>query len=283
MGTVMGQRWRAAGFPLRVYNRTPSRAAALADAGAVVASTPREAASGADVVISMVADDDASRAIWFGPEGALAGLKAGAVAVEQSTLSPAFIRELAAAAAAKDASFLDAPVGGGPTFATEGRLVVFAGGEAAALDKVRPVLAAIAARIEHIGGVGAGVTWKLINYMIAGAQVASLAEALALARRAGISYERAGDLIRQGAVASPVIVSKLPRMVEGRFDDAEAALRLVAKDQRYTLDLARALGADLDILPAVVSLFSRAEQQGLGDFDVAAIVGAVGATDGKKI
>ncbi|MFN3960583.1 MAG: NAD(P)-dependent oxidoreductase [Parvularculaceae bacterium] len=282
MGTAMARRWRAAGFPLRLCNRTPSKAAALAEIGAVAAATPAEAAAGADVIISMVADDEASRAVWFGSDGALAGLKAGAVAIEQSTLSPAFIRALATAAAATGADFLDAPVGGGPPVAAAGKLVVFAGGEAAVLDRVRPVLAAIAERIEHVGGVGAGATWKLINYMIAGAQVTSLAEGLALARRAGIPLARAGELLRQGVVASPVVLSKLPRMVEGRFADAEAPLRLVAKDQRYTLDLAGALGARLDLQPVVAGLFARAERQGLGDLDVAAIFEAIEAAGGNE-
>lgn len=275
MGTAMAKRWLAAGHKLRLYNRTAAKAKALEAAGAVVAATPREAATGADVVVSMVADDDAAHAVWFGADGAIAGLSPGALAIEQGTLSPAFIRELGRAVEMVGARFIDAPVGGGPSIAAAGKLVIFAGGAAEDVEAARPIFEAVASRIEHVGEAGAGATWKLINYMIAGAQIASLAEGLALAKRAGISLERAGDLITKGAAASPAVVSKVPRMVERRFDNPDAALRLVAKDQRYTLDLARTLGADVSLLPVVSAMFDRAEEAGLGDLDLAAVFEAV--------
>ena len=275
MGSAMAVRWLGAGFPLAVYNRNRSRAEALAAVGARAAASPREAAQGADVVISMVADDDASRAMWLGEAGAAAGLKEGAIAIEQSTLSPPFIRDLAAKAGGRGARFLDAPVAGGPSAVAKGALAIFVGGDAVTLDEARPVFAAVASRIEHVGEVGAGAAWKLINYMMAGAQLASLAEALTLAQKAGVAPARAADLISKSVVASPAVLAKLPRMSERRFTDPDAALRLVAKDQRYALDLARALGADLELLPTVAALYARAVREGLGDLDLAAVIEAV--------
>jgi 3-hydroxyisobutyrate dehydrogenase len=275
MGAAMAARWLEQGFPVTVWNRSPGRAAGLAGKGANVVATPHDAAAVADVVVAMVADDDASRSVWLGPDGAVAGLRAGAIAIESSTLSPKWIRELASEATAAGARFLDAPVGGGPATVGAGALTVFVGGDAAALDAARPVLGAIAQRVEHVGGTGAGATWKLINYMMAAAQIAGAAEVLTLAEKAGIARGRAADLIRGSVTASPAVAGKLARMVEDRFGDPDVALRLVAKDERYGEDLARALGADPEILTAVSAIYQRAVAEGDGDLDLAAVVRTV--------
>jgi 3-hydroxyisobutyrate dehydrogenase len=276
MGSAMAARWRARNFPLAVWNRNPAKAEALAASGVQIGASPRAAATHADIVVSMVVDDDASREVWLEREGALAGLQRGAVAIEASTISPGWARDLGALAEKAGAQFLDAPVGGGPSAVASGSLAIFVGGSAAALDAARPALAVIASRIEHMGDVGAGATWKLINYMMAGAQLASLAEALTLAEKAGIAPSRAADLIRSSVVASPAVAAKLPRMIARRFSEPDAALRLVAKDQRYALDLARSLGAELEILPVVAAAYARAEREGLGDLDLAAILESIG-------
>lgn len=274
MGAAMGARWIEGGHSLVVYNRNPEKAAPLVAKGALLRANPREAAACADFVVSMVVDDEASRSVWLGEDGVLAGLKGGAVGIEASTVSPGWARELGDRALRAGAGFLDAPVGGGPSVAAAGRLVIFVGGAPATLERARPVLAAIG-RIEHLGDIGSGATWKLINYMMAGAQLAGLAEALALAAKAGIDPARAGALIAGSVVASPAVVGKLPRMVERRFAAPDAALRLVAKDQRYVLDLARSLGVELEILPAVAAIYRRAVEEGFGDLDLAAVAESV--------
>lgn len=287
MGTAFAARWRAAGYPLAVWNRSAAKAEALRADGVTVAATPRAAAAGADIIVAMVTDDDASRGVWLGPDGAFAGARQSAVAIDMSTISPALARALAAHAAKSGAKFLDAPVGGGPTAVAAGKLAVFVGGEAAAFEKARPVLAAIAGRVDHLGPAGAGVSWKLINYMMAGAQTAALAEALAMAEKAGVEPARAAELIRNSVVASPLVLAKLPRMVERRFDNPEAILSLVAKDQRYALEFSKSLGANLILQPAIAEIWRRAEEAGFGDMDLAAIVesvarranGAKGAND----
>lgn len=278
MGSRMAANWINRGFALTVWNRTRARAEPLAAAGATIAASPRAAAEGADFVWAMVADDDASRQVWLGEAGALAGIRRGAIAIDSSTLSPAWVRELAAEAGAKGVDFLDAPVGGSRPVAAEGKLAVFVGGDAAAFEKARPAFEAIGGRIHHLGPTGAGATWKLIHYMMAGAQIAGAAEGLALAQKAGIDVAKAAELIAAGVTASPAVVSKLSRMVERRLGDPDVALRLVAKDQRYAVALARSLGVNLEIVAASAEIFRRAEAQGLGDLDLAAVIGAVGAT-----
>jgi 3-hydroxyisobutyrate dehydrogenase-like beta-hydroxyacid dehydrogenase len=281
MGAAMAVKWRSCNFTVAAYNRSRAKAEALAARGVQICPTPRDAAACADIVISIVADDEASHRVWLGAEGAFAGVRSGAVVVESSTVSPAWAREFAALAARAGADALDAPVGGGPAAVASGRLVIFAGGSSAALARARPALSAIAARIEHLGEAGAGATWKLINYMMAGVQLAGLAEALTLAAKAGIAPARAGALIAESVVASPAVIAKLPRMINRRFKDPDAALRLVAKDQRYALDLARALGADLEILPVVAAIYARAEAEGLGDLDLAAVIESIGRRSGS--
>jgi 3-hydroxyisobutyrate dehydrogenase len=151
MGSGMARRLLGAGFPLTVYNRKAERATPLAAEGAHAAALPREAAARADVVLSMVADDAAARAVWLGEQGALAGVARGRVLVECSTVTLGWIEELAREAAAAGCELLDAPVTGSRTHAASGELSFLVGGSAAALDTARPVLAAMSRAIVHVG------------------------------------------------------------------------------------------------------------------------------------
>lgn len=275
MGAAFAARWRAAGLPLTVWNRNPAKAEPLGINPANIAATPREAAAGASIIAVMVTDDEASRAIWLGRDGALAGAAPGAILVEFSTVTPAHTREIATLAEKQAAAYLDAPVAGGPAIAAAGKLTIFAGGDPIAFEKARPLFAAIAQRIEHLGPVGAGATWKLVNYMMAGAQLASLCEALTLALKAGVAPSRAGDLIAASVVASPLVMSKIPRMVARDYENPDATLDLVAKDQRYMVELARSLGADLEVAPVVAEIFRRADAEGYGARDLTAVFESV--------
>src|SRR6185369_382043 len=156
MGTGMARRLLGAGFPLTVYNRNPQRAALLADEGAHVAASPREAAARADIVLSMVSDDVAARAVWLGEQGALAGAARGTVLVDCSTVSVAWIEELSRAAAAAGCPLLDAPVTGSKPQAAAGELSFLVGGSADALEIARPALAVMSRAIVHVGATGAG-------------------------------------------------------------------------------------------------------------------------------
>ena len=269
----MAANWLAKGFGLTVWNRTRARTQALADKGARVATTPREAAEGADCVFAMVADDAASRAVWLGDDGALAGAKTGAVVVESSTLTPDWVRELAGHARAKGCAFLDAPVGGSRQAAASGELRFFVGGDAATLDKARPALIAIGSKIDLLGPAGAGATWKLINNQLIAAQVAALGEALDVARKAGFRPVQISSLILDGAASSPIVKMKLPSMLNGDYDEPDFALSLMLKDARYAAALAQSLGAPADLVSSAVKAFARAEAKGLGAKDIAAVAG----------
>jgi 3-hydroxyisobutyrate dehydrogenase len=273
MGAGMAANWLAKGFQLSVWNRTPAKAQALAAKGAKTAATPREAAADADAIFAMVADDAASRSVWLGDDGALAGAKPGAVVVESSTLTPGWVRELASHARAKGCGFLDAPVGGSRDAAEAGQLRLFIGGDEATFEAARPALTAVGSKMDRLGPVGAGATWKLINNQLIAAQTAALAEALDLAAKAGFKPELISDLILAGAAASPIVKIKLPRMLAGDFDQTDFALYLMLKDARYATALAQSLGAPADVISATVKAFARAEAKGMGAKDFAAVAG----------
>ncbi len=275
MGSGMASNWLAKGFPLTVWNRTRAKAEALAAKGAKLAETPREAAAEADLIVAMVADDAASRAVWMGADGALAGAKPGAIAAESSTLSPGWVRELAAAATGRGLSFLDMPVGGSKGAAAKGELTLFVGGDAATLERARPALEAIGSTIHHLGPTGAGATWKLINNTMVAVQIASAAEALALAEKAGLDRREVAAVIAGSGLASPLVKMKMPRMAELDFDRADFALRHMAKDLRYALGLAEEHGASRELMKAAAAKYQVAETQGLGDRDFAGVLDAI--------
>src|SRR5579883_904693 len=212
MGAGMAGRLLNAGFSLTVYNRTPERAADLKARGAKVALTPQQAAQEADVVISMVADDTASRAVWMGDNGALKSIRQGAAVIEASTVSLRWVLELAAAAKSKDCQFLDAPVTGSKSHAQAGELLFLVGGDAAALEAVRNVLAAMSRRVVHMGPSGSGTLMKLVNNFLCGVQAASLAEAVALIESSGLDRDKAVEVLSGGAPGSPLIQNLVSRM-----------------------------------------------------------------------
>jgi 3-hydroxyisobutyrate dehydrogenase len=271
MGAGMAQRILDAGFRLAAFNRTREKAAALGAAGARVAASPRDAAAGADVVISMVADDAAARAVWLGPDGALAGVKKGAVCVESSTVTVGWVRELAAAAAARGAEFLDAPVTGSRTHAAAGELSFLVGGPAEALEKARPVLAVMSKTIRPLGAVGSGALMKLVNNFLAGVQVASLAQALAMIERGGLDRAQALEVLTSGAPGSPLIKVVAERMAAPDYTP-HFFLQLMAKDLTYAVREAGGVGVDLTTASAALEAFHRAVDAGLGQEDMAAVV-----------
>jgi 3-hydroxyisobutyrate dehydrogenase len=271
MGAGMAANWQRKGFPLTVWNRTPARAEPLAAQGATIAATPREAAQGADIIVAMVADNDASRAVWLGPAGALESAKPGAILIESSTLTPDWVRELGAKAEGRGCRFLDAPVGGSRAAAAAGQLTLFVGGDAETVEAARPAMEAVAFNVNHVGATGAGATWKLVNNMLIAIQTAGLAEALAFARKSGFAPEQISALIGASASASPIVRGKLPRMIEGEFDETDFALYLMHKDTRYAVALAEKLGAPHGVIAAAEAAFARAEAKGLGMKDFAAV------------
>lgn len=244
MGSGMAERLLAAGHRVCVYNRTPSRSDALVRRGASAHASPKDACVGADAVIAMVADDTASREIWFGEDGVFAAnLRAGILAIECSTLSHDCVMELAAEAQRRELRYIDSPVTGLPNMAAAGDLTLLVGADAEDLKLAQPLLAAFSRQSIHFGPIGAGTTYKLMINLLGAIQIASVAETMAIAERGGLNLRTVADAIAAGQAASPQVVRNARRIVEGNHDSNvlfTPELRL--KDVRYALQLAQKLG-----------------------------------------
>jgi 3-hydroxyisobutyrate dehydrogenase len=284
MGTGMAHSLLRAGFPLTVYNRNAAKAAAIAaGTDARAAATPREAAAGADIVVSMVADDAASRAVWLGTDGALAGVKADAVLIESSTVTAAWIRELADAvrtahaASGAGVELLDAPVTGTRPHAEAGELLFLVGGAASALERARPALAAMSRATIHVGPTGSGALLKLVNNFVCGVQAVALAEALTLVERSGLDRDKALDLLTNGAAGSPLVKTLSARMTSGEFTPPNFTLQLMTKDMVYAQqEAARAgVGVALETAACAQRVFERAIADGHAEDDFASVIESV--------
>lgn len=271
MGAGMAARLLSGGYPLTVWNRSIERGRALESAGARVARTPGGAAQGADVIVSMVADDAASRAVWLGETGALAGVRPGAVLVESSTVSPGWIRELAELARARGCALIDAPVTGSRVQAASGELLFLAGGDAAAIESVRDVLLAMGRDVVVLGPSGSGAFVKLVNNFVAGVQVAAIAEATTLIEASGLDRDRALGVLLDGAPGSPIVKLVAARMT-GRDYDVHFRVDLMGKDLGYAIEAAARHGLPLSTAEAALRCFQQASRGGFGGRDIAAVV-----------
>jgi 3-hydroxyisobutyrate dehydrogenase len=274
MGGGMAGQLLKAGFPLTVYNRTAERAKPLQQQGAKVASSPREAAKDADVILAMVADDNVSRAVWLGEDGALRGAKPGAIAIDCSTLSPEWIRELAQAAKQHGCDFLDAPVTGSKPQAANGELVFLVGGDAAVLERARPVLKVMSRDIVHLGPIGGGAMVKLMNNYLCAVQAASLAEAMSVIERSGLDRDKVLEILKNGAPGSPLIKTVSGRMTARQYD-VNFMLHLMRKDLGYANAAAKTQGVEFQTGAGALKLFDLADKKGLGEKDFSSIVEAL--------
>lgn len=270
MGSRMAANLMQGGFALQAYNRDRAKTAALAAKGATVAETPAAAARGADFVVSIVADDAASRAVMLGDKGVLAGAAKGTVVIDSSTNSPALAREVAAAATAKGIVYLDAPVSGSLAQAQGKELVFLVGGDAAAFDKAQPLFAAMGRMSRRIGDSGCGATLKLINNMISATLTASLAEAALAAEAAGLDQAATLEILGEGAAGCQLTRTKLPKMLKRDFT-AQFQIELMDKDVRYFLDMAQSLDRPMPIAALVRSQFQAARRNALGKLDTSAV------------
>jgi len=271
MGSGMARRLLVNGFPLAVFNRSPDKSKPFAAEGARIAGSPGDAASGAQVVISMLADDRASRAVWLGDDGVLSAIPPGAVCIECSTVTRAWVRELSAATAARGCCFLDAPVTGSKAQAASGELNFMVGGEPETLEQVRPVLAAMSKTILPLGPVGSGALLKLINNFVCGVELAALAEALAMIERAGLDRARALEIIANGAPGSPLVKAVSDRMTRRDYAP-NFLLRLMAKDLGYAIEEGNDLALELTTATTALRRFQAAIEDGNGEQDIAAAI-----------
>lgn len=268
MGAGMAHRLAAAGFALTVYNRDPAKAAPF-QGKARIAASAADAAKDAQIVVAMLSDDKASRALWTG--GVLDAVLPGAILIDCSTLSPGWGRELGALAASKGCSFLDAPVTGSKVQAADGALKFLVGGDEAAVDRARPAFAAMGSDVIRMGPVGSGIAMKLVNNFLCGVQVAAYAEAMSMAERAGLDIDQARGVLMNGAPGSPLLKVISARM-EQRDYTPNFFSALMAKDLGYAADEAKALGLTLASATAARQRFLDAADAGFAEQDMAAVI-----------
>jgi 3-hydroxyisobutyrate dehydrogenase len=270
MGSGMVRRLLSHGFSVTVWNRNLDKAQALKTDGAAVAHLPREAASGAQIVWAMLADDAASRSVWTGENGALASAKPGMILVESSTLSVGWVRELAAMAKDKGCTFVDAPVAGSKPQAAAGELNFFVGADGAIPEALMPALQATGKNITHYGPVGSGAMIKLINNFVCGIQLVAIAEAIALLERTDLDKEEALNWLANGTPASPMVKNLIPRM-NSRDYTPNFLLKLMAKDMNYAIAEGKSHSLDLTIAAAALAAMKEAIPK-YGEQDLSSII-----------
>lgn len=262
MGMPIAQRLLAAGYPLTVWGRTPARLQPALDAGARLAPSARGVAEAAELVHLCVFDAEAVESVVFGPDGVAAGAGAGTLVVDHSTIHPEATRRFAERLyVAAGMGWVDAPVSGGAKGAQEGRLAVMAGGAAADVDRLRTVAGCFAARLTHMGPVGAGQAAKACNQMIIGSTVAVIAEALAFADKFGVSAPDLPDCLAGGFADSTVLQNHARRMAAADYQGAGPAT-IMTKDLDIALDMARVTGQPMPMTGLVASLYRLLIAQG---------------------
>jgi len=260
MGHGMAGRYLDSGFSVAVWNRSKSKAEDLIARGARWASSPADAADGADAIVTMVADDEASRAVWLGKDGAAATAKAGTLAIECSTVSYRHALDLARELGGRGLVYIDSPVTGLPDAAANGKLTLLVGAEPADLERAGPYLAPLSTTIRHFGAVGTGTVYKLINNLMGAIQIAGIAEGLAIAEQAGLDMKLVLEAVETGVAASPQVIRHSKRMVARNFSGATFTAALRHKDAAYAVALAENLLSDVPVMGrAAVEAYARAK------------------------
>ncbi|NET38463.1 MAG: NAD(P)-dependent oxidoreductase [Cyanothece sp. SIO1E1] len=271
MGSRIAMNLIAAGYDVTVWNRSPAPAEALAAKGATLATSPKLAAEQADVVMSMVADNDASRYVWLNPEtGAALGLRQDAIAIASSTLTVDWTKALAAEIERRGAKFLDAPVVGSRPQAEARKLIYLVGGEAATLAQVKAILSSTSGAMHHIGPIGQGMAMKLAVNTLFGVQVVALAEVIGMLDKQGITSTKAM------AYLSELPVTSLAAKGAGNLIVADQhapmfPIELVEKDFRYALQTGQAVNAATPTATAIHTIYQEAIAQGYGNENITGI------------
>lgn len=270
MGKPMARNLLKAGFPVVAWNRTHERAEELVREGARRGANPRDTAAQADVLITIVSDPPALEAVLWGANGALDGLRRDSALIDSSTISPDLARRTAAACAERGVDYLDAPVTGGTWGAEKGELVFMIGGRAEVLERVKPVLEAMGKRFFLLGPNGAGQTVKLAMNLILALEVDALAEALALVTTAGVPGEKLVEVMQSSMARAGVLDVKAPLILKNEYPPS-FPLRLMHKDMRLALELARQQGVTLPAAAASFATYSAVKEAAKDDPDFSAV------------
>jgi 3-hydroxyisobutyrate dehydrogenase-like beta-hydroxyacid dehydrogenase len=272
MGSRMAARLLEADFELVVYNRSPERADALRVLGAEVVSTASEVAERADVVCGCLLDSVAVEHVYGSAQGLVSRSRRGQIYVEHGTFAPQLARDLASQLEQRGATFLDAPVTGGPEAASAGQLTVMVGGPAGAVADMSDIFGAYAQRVVYIGASGTGLQLKLVNQLLVTCHVAAAAEASAMIRRLNLPLSPSAEVLNAGWGASAMLARSLQRLQNGDLGESGATIGGLAEPQRLLRDLAQEAGVSLPTTSAAAQLFRAACDSGKGSADLAAMV-----------
>jgi 3-hydroxyisobutyrate dehydrogenase len=273
MASAMIKRLLAQGYAVRVWNRSPGKTEPLVALGATACATPADAAKGTGAVISFMADDDAARQVWLGDHGALAAMPAGSLVLECSTLSHAFVLELAKSVADAGHHYIDTPVTSVPAQVEAGDTIFLVGASDDALARARPILEATGKQIIHFGPVGSGTIYKLMNNLVGAVHIAAAAEMVAIAQKAGLDGELVAQTLASGPLASGPSVMTMPGMISGNHHEGiHFTTGLRTKDAAYAMALAHEYGLPLAVGQAAYEVFAKATASGLGDLAQSAVI-----------
>ncbi len=279
MGYPMaGHLVRKGGHEVTVYNRSPAKAAQwVAEYGGKSAATPRAAAEGCDLVAMCVGNDNDVRSVVYGDDGALAGLKSGALLVDHTTASALLARELHEKCAAQGIGFVDAPVSGGQAGAVNGQLGIMCGGETADFDRAKPILDVYAKGCVLIGGPGAGQLTKMVNQIVIAGLLQGLSEGLAFGKRSGLDLEKVISVISKGAAQSWQMENRWKAMNDMKFDGFGFAVEWMRKDLGICLDEAHRNGARLPVTAIIDQFYSQVEGRGGRRWDTCSLMQLLGS------
>ncbi len=281
MGEPMAQNLLTTGYTLTVWNRSPEKADALVSNGATLAGSPAEVAAASDVTISCVSDSPDVQAVALGPGGILEGASAGSVYIDCSTIAPTVAREVAGAFAGRNVEMLDAPISGGDVGARAGTLAIMVGGGHEAYTRCEPIFQAMGKTIVHVGPSGAGQVVKLCNQVAGGLNLLAMAEAITLARRAGVEPAKMLEVVGAGAASSWMLSNLGPRAVNGDFEPG-FMVELMQKDLRLVAESATETQTPLPGSALVQQLFRALEARGRGRDGTQAIVDALAILAGDE-
>jgi 2-hydroxy-3-oxopropionate reductase len=282
MGKSIARNILKAGFPLVVHNRSRGALNELVAEGATAANSPAEVAAQVDIVFTNLPDSPDVEQVVLGPGGILEGAHAGLIFVDNSTIKPAVARHLAAKLTEKGVFALDAPVSGGDIGAKNGTLTIMVGGDAAALEKARPVFMAMGKTVTHVGEAGAGQVAKAANQIMVAAQMVAMGELLVFSQKAGVDPQKVVDAIKGGAAQCWTLDVKPPRLFAGNRGPGFKAY-MQAKDLNIVLETAREYGVPLPGTAENAQLFNAMLQMGMGELDNSAVVGVLETLAGIRL
>jgi 3-hydroxyisobutyrate dehydrogenase len=274
MGEAMAGNLAKAGFEVTGWNRTPGRAANLADLGVSMAATPAEAVTAVDIVVICVSDTPDVEAVLFGTDGVVAAARAGTLIIDCSTIAPSGSWDFAARLKEHGLAMVDAPVSGGSEGARNATLTIFVGGDAEDVERARPVLSAMGRTITHVGPIGAGQAVKAVNQVILAGTYLGVAEGIVLAIKAGLDVSQVVGALGGGAAQSWVLANRSGRMLDNDYP-LGFKVALHRKDLGIALDLAEQLGAVLPVSALAAQLETGLIAGGHGDDDMSALARAI--------